>query len=81
MGIIAKITGTATSVTFTWVAGTISGSGTLTSAGSGTWNGSINFGALSEPPDVGPVTITVTARNATGNGTRQATGTILNCKP
>lgn len=81
MGISAKVTGSATSVAFTWVAGTTSGSGTLTSAGAGTWTGSINFGALSEPPDVGPVTITVTARNATGNGTRQAAGSILNCKP
>jgi len=81
MGITAKVTGSASSVAFTWVAGTTSGAGTLTSAGAGMWTGSINFGALSQPADVGPVTVTVTARNATGNGTRQAAGTILNCKP
>lgn len=81
MGITAKVTGSASSVAFTWVAGTTFGAGTLTSAGAGMWTGSINFGALSQPADVGPVTVTVTARNATGNGTRQAAGTILNCKP
>ena len=81
MGISAKVTGSVTSVKFTWVAGTTSGSGSLTNAGSGTWTGSINFGALSQPADMGPVTITVTATNPTGSGTRQAAGTIVNCKP
>lgn len=66
----------ATSAPFTWVAGTTSGSGSLSPQRT-VWTG----GADLTGAEAGPLTVTVVASGQGGTASRTASATVANCKP